>query len=142
MEPKISIITLGVKNISLARQFYEKGLGWHISSASNEHIVFIKTIGVILALYPYKLLAEDATVPSSGSGFRHFTLAHNVPKPDMVAEILSLAQSAGGKIIKPAQDTFWGGHSGYFSDLDDNLWEVAWNPHFEFNKDGSLNIPD
>lgn len=142
MEPRINIITLGVKEVSRARQFYEQGLGWRISSASNEHIVFIKTTSVILALYPTNLLAEDATLSPEGSGFRRFTLAHNVSQPALVAEILNQAQKAGGKIIKPAQDTFWGGHSGYFADPDDHLWEVAWNPHFSFDLEGNLKLPD
>ena len=144
MEPRISIITLGVEDVARARQFYEKGLGWHISSVSNEQIVFIKTLGTILALYPHHLLAEDATVANIdiGTGFRRFTLAHNVPEPEMVSTFLNQAQQAGGKIVKPAQDTFWGGHSGYFSDPDGHLWEVAWNPYFGFSKEGSLLIPD
>ncbi len=141
MEPRINIITLGVSDIVRARHFYEKGLGWHVSSASNEHIVFIKTSGVILALYSSDLLAQDATVSADGEGFRRFTLAHNVHKPELVAEILSQAEKAGAKVMKPAQDVFWGGHSGYFADPDGNLWEVAWNPHFPFDKDGNLSLP-
>jgi uncharacterized glyoxalase superfamily protein PhnB len=86
-------------------------------------------------------LAKDATVESKGNGFRGVTLAHNVPKKGEVAEVLKEAVKAGGKMVKPAQDVFWGGHRGYFADPDGHLWEVAWNPHFSFNKDGSLKLP-
>lgn len=130
MDPRINIITLGVNDIPRARQFYEQGLGWKVSSASNEHIVFIKTKGVILALYPNHLLAEDVTVSKEGSGFRSFTLARNVLNREQVTEVLEQAKKAGGKIVKPAQDVFWGGHSGYFSDPDGHLWEVAVEPSF------------
>ena len=76
-------------------------------------------------------LAEDAKVPAEGTGFRGVTLAHNVRRREEVSEVLALAEAAGGKITKPAQDTFWGGHGGYFSDPDGHLWEVAWNPDWE-----------
>ncbi len=143
MEPRISIITLGVKDLPRARHFYEHGLGWSVSSVSNENIVFMKIVGTILALYPADYLAEDANVEGAPSqGFRQFTLAHNVRERHQVAEILQQAVKAGGKITKPAQDTPWGGYSGYFADPDGYLWEVAWNPHFQFNPEGTLSIPN
>ena len=142
MEPRISIITLGVSDLKRMRQFYEQGLGWPASSASNEHICFLKTGGVVLALFPRDHLAADATVPSEGNGFRGFTIAHNVPERAQVAKCLAEAEKAGGRIVKSAQDVFWGGHSGYFSDPEGNLWEVAWNPGFPFKADGSLALPD
>ncbi len=141
MEPRVHIITLGVKNVKRAKKFYEK-LGFQNSSSSQDDIVFFHTGGVALALYPADKLAEDAMVKAEGNGFRGVTLAHNVRKKEEVAEVLSEAEKAGGKIVKSAQDVFWGGHSGYFADLDGHLWEVAWNPHFPFNKDGSLKLPE
>jgi predicted lactoylglutathione lyase len=135
------MITLGVKEINKSRRFYEKGLGFKVSSASQDDIVFFLIEGLALALYPHSLLAEDAAVSEKGSGFRGVTLAHNVEKKEDVAIILRQAEAAGAKIVKPAQDAFWGGHSGYFSDLDNHLWEVVWNPHFPFAKDGSLKLP-
>jgi hypothetical protein len=81
-------------------------------------------------LYPRDALADDAAVPSDGSGFPGFTLAHNVRSREEVDALLNEAASHGAKIVKPAQDAFWGGYSGYFADPDGYLWEVAWNPHF------------
>ncbi len=143
MGPRINIVTLGVYDLAAARAFYEDGLGWRVSSASNEHIVFMQLGALVLALYPWKALAEDALQDSSavGEGFRGMTLAHNVADKESVAPILALAEKAGGKIVKPAQDVFWGGHSGYFADLDGHLWEVAWNPFVSLSPTGELILP-
>lgn len=140
MEPRISLITLGVSELSKSRQFYEQ-LGFQASSTSNENVVFFKSWGVVLALYPRHLLAEDAQVEATGTGFGGITLAHNVHRKEDVDQVLKQAESAGGKIVKPAQDVFWGGHSGYFSDLDGHLWEVAWNPGFRMNERGEITLP-
>jgi catechol 2,3-dioxygenase-like lactoylglutathione lyase family enzyme len=141
IEPRISIITLGVSDIEKARRFYKTGLGWTPSSASQRDIVFFALGGIVLALYPRALLAEDAAVAASGSGFRGVTLAYNVRDREEVAAVLRIAEAAGGTIVKPAQEVFWGGHSGYFADLDGHLWEVAWNPHFRLNKRGKIVLP-
>ncbi|XGC80610.1 VOC family protein [Bdellovibrio bacteriovorus] len=141
MEARLSLITLGVNSISLSREFYEKGLGWDVSSASNENVVFLKTRGTVISLFGKEELAKDAQVDAQGSGFRDFALAHNVRTKDEVAEVLAQAEKAGGKIIKPAQDVFWGGHSGYFEDPDGFLWEVAWNPHFPLDENGNVQLP-
>lgn len=127
MKPKISIITLGVKDLKKSHEFYKKGLGFPVESAS-EGVVFLKLEGTWLALYPREQLAEDAMVPQEGSGFQGFSLAHNVKSKEDVDAVLNFAEQAGAKIVKPAQDVFWGGYSGYFSDPDGFLWEVAWNP--------------
>jgi uncharacterized protein len=137
---QLNIVTLGVSELQVAREFYES-LGWTASSASQGDIVFFKAGGVVLALYPRKKLAADANVSSKGSGFRCFTLAYNVRKKGDVASILRVAEACGGKIIRPAQDVFWGGHHGYFSDPDGNLWEVAWNPFFKLSPNGALKLP-
>ena len=144
MGPRINIVTLGVHDLAAARAFYEDGLGWRVSSASNEHIVFMQLGALVLALYPWKALAEDALQDDSsavGEGFRGMTLAHNVADKESVSPILALAEKAGGKIVKPAQDVFWGGHSGYFADLDGHLWEVAWNPFVSLSQTGELILP-
>ena len=130
MEPRISLITLGVADLARARAFYCDGLGLPAMPQSNEQVVFIGLKSVWLSLYPREALAEDAKLSSTGSGFRGFTLAHNVRTREEVIALLAQAEQAGGKIVKPAQDTFWGGFSGYFADPDGFLWEVAWNPHF------------
>lgn len=141
MEPRINVITLGVSDLKRSRKFYEEGLGWKTSSSSNEQVAFFHMSGAILALYPRHLLAEDAMVDPSGSGFDGVTLAQNVAKKEDVKNALDQAQKAGAKVVKPAQDVFWGGHSGYFSDPDGHLWEIAWNPHWKLRPDGSLELP-
>ena len=142
MEPRINIITLGVSQISKSRKFYEK-LGWKASSASNENIVIFHSNGAALALYPEPMLAADAEVdPTERKGFRGVTLAYNVADKSEVAKFLDQAKAAGGKIVKQAQDVFRGGHSGYFSDPDGHLWEVAWNPHWPLQKNGLLKLPE
>jgi catechol 2,3-dioxygenase-like lactoylglutathione lyase family enzyme len=140
-EPRISLITLGVADIARARTFYETGLGWRASTASQDDVVFIQLGGLALALYARRLLAEDAGVPDDGAGFRAITLAHNVREPGQVDALLALAEAAGGHITRPAQQAFWGGRTGYFADPDGHLWEVAWNPHFALAEDGALRLP-
>ncbi len=140
MEPRISMIGLGVQNLERSTAFYRDGLKFSISSSSNENITFFQLGPVVLSLYPWDKLAEDATVPAGGSGFRGVTLAHNVRNQAEVAEVLQLAEDAGGKIVKPAQDVFWGGHSGYFSDLDGHLWEVAFNPFSPLDEEGNFHV--
>jgi catechol 2,3-dioxygenase-like lactoylglutathione lyase family enzyme len=142
MEPRVSIITLGVADLERSYRFYKGGLGLPTTRTPEDGIVFFQTGGVILALYPYAALAEDVgpgwdEPPSRFSGI---TLAHNVGQRGEVNEVLALAQNAGATIVKPANDTFWGGYSGYFTDPDGYLWEVAWGA-FEFNEDGSLIVP-
>jgi catechol 2,3-dioxygenase-like lactoylglutathione lyase family enzyme len=141
MEPRISFITLGVRDFQRSVKFYRDGLGFPLSSASKGDIAFFKMSGVVLALYPSDKLAEDAQVPPDGSGFQGVTLAHNVRRREEVNEVLSLAAAAGGTITKPAQEVFWGGYSGYFADPDGHLWEVVWNPFFPFADDGSVIVP-
>ncbi len=131
MEPRISIVTLGVRDLQRSISFYQDGLGLPIEN-DGQGIAFFAFEGTKLALYPRDKLAEDATVDSSGSGFSGITLSHNVRTKEEVDAVLRLAASVGGRIVKPAQEVFWGGYSGYFEDPDGHLWEVAWNPHFDF----------
>jgi uncharacterized protein len=140
-EPRISLITLGVDDLARARAFYETGLGWNASPASEGDIVFFQLGGMALALYPRRLLAEDAGAPHPGPTSSAITLAHNVRDRGDVAELLDIAEAAGGKIVKPAEDASWGGRSGYFADPDGHLWEVAWNPHFKLTERGDLELP-
>ncbi len=118
MDPRVTVLTLGVKDLARSLSFYSEGLGWRRSSSSNENICFFQLENLIFALYPKHLLAEDATVNLNGSGFSGITFAHNVREKSEVAALLEKAERAGGKIVKPAQDVFWGGHSGYFADPD------------------------
>jgi hypothetical protein len=130
MKPKISVITLGVKDLRASLKFYRDGLGF-TPEGDTKDIGILKMEGAWLSLYPRESLARDATVSPEGSGFHGFTIAHNVKSKTEVDEVLAFAVKAGGKIIKPGQDAFWGGYSGYFADPDDFLWEVAWNPFFD-----------
>lgn len=142
MEPRLSIITLGVQDLGRSLRFYRDGLGLPTTWSEDKGIIFFQTQGVCLALYRYDELEKDVGWGSSGerSKFPGVTLAHNVRQRGQVDEILKQAEAAGAKIEKPAQDTSWGGYSGYFSDPDGYLWEVA-HGAFEFNDDGSLIIP-
>ncbi len=142
MEARITMITLGVRELKRAVRFYHDGLGWPISSASNDQVAFLRTGGAVLGLYPWDALAEDATVDAAGSGFRGVAIAHNVAEREEVATVLDQVKAAGGEIVKPAQDVFWGGHSGYFADPDGHLWEVAWNPHAPLGPDGMMQLPE
>ncbi len=129
MEQRISIVTLGVNDLEVARAFYES-LGWRIANEGEEaaSIVAYDLHGMTLCLYPWDKLAEDAQVPPAGEGFRGVVLAYNVRAKEEVAKVLAAVETAGGRVVKPAQDAFWGGHSGIFADPEGHLWEVAWNP--------------
>lgn len=129
MKPRINMITLGVKNLESATRFYEQGLELPTIDF-NGNISFFSLNGTWLSLYPWELLAQDASVKESSSGFRGVTLAHNVENENQVIELLEKAKNARATIIKPAQSTEWGGFSGYFADIDGHLWEVAYNPFF------------
>jgi uncharacterized glyoxalase superfamily protein PhnB len=134
-------VTLGVQNLARARTFYCKGLGFLASSASNENIVLLDAGGIVLALYRRKLLADDANLPSEGSGFGGLTLARNVASKSEVDAALATAKKAGGTLLKPAQEAFWGGYSGYFADPDGHPWEVAYNPHWKLDAKGRVVLP-
>ena len=128
MEQRISIITLGVSDLKQARAFYD-ALGWKVATEDQtEEIVAYDLQNMTLALYPLDKLAEDAKVNVSRSGFSTTTIAYNVNSENEVDVVLEEAEKAGGTIVKPAEKVFWGGYSGYFSDPDGNLWEVAHNP--------------
>jgi catechol 2,3-dioxygenase-like lactoylglutathione lyase family enzyme len=140
VEPRISLITLGVRDIARARAFYE-ALGFVASPSSSESVTFFAAGGAVLGLFGWDPLADDAGVPSAGAGFRGVTVAHNVREKEEVAAVLAAAEAAGGRIVTAAHDVFWGGHNGYFADPDGHLWEIAWNPYFPLADDGSLQLP-
>jgi hypothetical protein len=130
MQARISMISLGVKDLQAAIKFYQQGLRLPRKEPYSDEIAFFDLNGTWLGLYPWDKLAEDVTVSQKGSGFRGVTLAHNVKSKEEVNAVISQAIGAGATLVKEAQDVFWGGYSGYFSDLDGHLWEIAWNPHF------------
>jgi len=126
MKPHVAVITLGVRDLKRARTFYSEGLGWPIQQEDYNWVCFLLGDGSsALALYPWDELAHDATVPADGNGFRGVTLAHNLRSKERVDEVLGEAERAGGKLVKPAKRTSWGGYGGYFADPDGYLWEVA-----------------
>lgn len=129
MEPRISLITLGVSDLQRSVQFYRNGLGLPMQNDA-EAIAFFPLQGTWLALYPRDALAADARVASEGSGFSGITISHNVRSKQEVDELLHMAVQGGAKLVKEAMEADWGGYSGYFADPDGHLWEVAWNPDF------------
>jgi catechol 2,3-dioxygenase-like lactoylglutathione lyase family enzyme len=138
MEQRISLVTLGVGDLARARRFYEEGLGWQPKDAP-EGVVFYQLAGVALALFGRDDLAEDCRHPIDGR-FSGITIAINQRTEAEVDEVLAQAEAAGGTILKPAEKVFWGGYSGYFADPDGHVWEVALNPHWTINDDGTLSI--
>ena len=138
MEQRLSVVTLGVADLQRSLGFYE-ALGWRRGN-SHAEVVFFQANGCVLALYPRGLLAKDASIPAEGGGFSGVVLAYNTRSREEVAAVLAEAERAGGRILKPAQDAFWGGHSGYFADPDGHLWEVAWNPEWELTAGGDVKL--
>jgi len=128
MKPRISMICLGVSDLATAIDFYQNGLGLPRKEPFNEGIAFFDLKGSWLGLYPWDKLAEDITIAQEGSGFRGITLAHNVTSKEEVRSVIEQAIAAGATLLKQPQDVFWGGYSGYFSDPDGHIWEIAWNP--------------
>lgn len=141
MRQKLNIVTLGVEDFQRSLNFYQNGLGWKTSSASTENIAFFQLGGIVFALYPRDKLAEDVTIAPEGHGFSGITLAYNAKNEAEVDQVLKNVEKLGAKIVKKAQKVFWGGYSGYFADLDGHLWEVAWNPFFEFDDSDNLVLP-
>jgi uncharacterized glyoxalase superfamily protein PhnB len=129
MEQRITFFTLGVNDLQVSTGFYETNFGWKRSAISTENIVFFDLNGIHFSLYNRKALAEDATVDEAGSGFKGFTLAHNVGSEKEVDELIEDLRNKGVKIVKEPQKVFWGGYSSYISDPDGNLWEIAFNPY-------------
>jgi uncharacterized glyoxalase superfamily protein PhnB len=111
------------------------------SSASNEPVTFFQTGGMVLALYGKTALAQDAHLAPEGTGFGGIALAYNVRQREEVDAVLAEAQAAGATLLKPAEETDWGGYAGYFADLDGYSWEVAWNPYWELRADASVQLP-
>ncbi len=141
MESRITIITLGVMDFQKSYNFYT-GLGFKTDAKPTDHIAFLKTNGTVLAIYPFDKLAEDINpdVSKERSAFSGITLAHNVKQKMDVNAVLSQAQEAGGRIVKEAQDAFWGGYHGYFSDPDGYFWEVAYFDQFKYDELGNLEL--
>jgi catechol 2,3-dioxygenase-like lactoylglutathione lyase family enzyme len=140
VEPRVSLVTLGVSDLARSRAFYE-ALGWR--GQEVEETYFVQAGRSAVVLWSRTKLADDANVRDDArDGFGGMTLAHNVRDRREVDAILETASSAGAAIIKPAVETFYGGYAGYFADPDGHLWEIAHNPAFTLEDDGSLTLPD
>jgi catechol 2,3-dioxygenase-like lactoylglutathione lyase family enzyme len=139
MEQRLSIITLGVSDLARAKAFYLDGLGWTAVDQPAEEICFVQMPGIAFSLYPLDKLAEDiGTEPITEVSMGGIALAHNTRSEAETDEVLATAVAAGARVVKPAQKVFWGGYSGYFADLDNHLWEVAFNPFATIADDGSF----
>lgn len=133
MEQRLSLVTLGVRDLDAARQFYER-LGWR-STGPTEEVVFFQAGGVVVGLWSRSELAADTVVEDSG-GWGGITLAHNVGSREAVDALLEEAVGAGGTVRRPGAPTEWGGYGGVFSDPDGHCWEVAHNPLWTVTDDG------
>jgi hypothetical protein len=140
MEPRLTLVTLGVADVPRARDFY-RALGFTPSGFASDDVCFFDAGGVVLGLFGRQPLADEAHVAAEGSGFRAFTLAHNARSEADVDAVLAHAVSCGARQVKAAEKVFWGGYSGYFADLDGHLWEVAYNPGFPLDERGHLMLP-
>jgi catechol 2,3-dioxygenase-like lactoylglutathione lyase family enzyme len=141
MEPRLSLVTLGVADLARASTFYE-GLGWPRKVRAAEGVAFFQLNGIGLSLYPRAELASDAGVSLQTEPSQGLTLAYNTRSRDEVDAVLARAKALGGRITSPAQKAAWGGYHGHFADLEGFLWEIAWNPGFALTADGSLSLPE
>ncbi len=138
MEQRLSVVTLGVRDLSRSRTFYE-GLGWTTGAGPDDDVVFFQAGGMVVALWDRERLAADSGV-EDGGGWGGVTLAHNVASPAAVDAVLAEAERAGAEIVRAGDATFWGGYSGAFTDPDGHPWEVAHNPHWTLAADGAVRL--
>ena len=140
MEQRISLVTLGVTDLARARTFYER-LGWRGQQA--EETVFFQAGGIGVVLWGRDKVAGDADIEDGGTdGFGGMALAHNVRSRLEVDQVMDQAANAGARITRTAQETFYGGYAGFFTDPDGHVWEIAYNPGFPLEPNGNLTIPD
>jgi uncharacterized protein len=139
MDQRISVVTLGVKDLETSRKFYVNGLGWK-PVFENKEIVFFQTGGMVFALFLREQLAADFQADPATFGGAAMALGYNVREKSQVEPLMRRAAAAGGKILKAAREASWGGYSGYFADPDGFSWEVAWNPQWRLAPDGSIYV--
>jgi hypothetical protein len=135
VEQRLSLVTLGVRDLARARAFYE-ALGWRTGAGPDDDVVFFQAAGMIVALWDRAALAADSGV-EDGGGWGGVTLAHNVRSPAEVDAVVEAARAAGASVAREPAETFWGGYSGVFVDPDGHPWEVAHNAHWRVADDGS-----
>lgn len=139
MEQRVSLITLGARDLGRARAFYE-ALGWRSNAAPDDDVVFFQAGGMVVALWDRSKLAEDTGLRDDGEGFDGVVLAYNTRSPEEVDEVVAEAERAGARITGRPGETFWGGYSGTFADPDGHAWEVAHNPRWTVADDGSVTL--
>jgi predicted lactoylglutathione lyase len=139
MRQRVTVITLGVRDLSRARSFYES-LGWKTGAGPDDEVVFFQTGDMVLALWDRTKLAEDSSVEDS-PGWGGVTLALNLGSPREVDSVTEQARSAGATIGREPAETFWGGYSAVFIDPDGHPWEIAHNPHWSLTADGGVKLP-
>jgi catechol 2,3-dioxygenase-like lactoylglutathione lyase family enzyme len=134
MKPRISLLTLGVDDLERSLRFYRDGLGLETPGIIGHEFeqgsvaFFQLQSGLTLALWPRKSLAWDSGLQQTPPSSTDFSIGHNVNSRTEVDDVMTEAERAGARVVKPAQETFWGGYAGYFTDPDGHLWEIAWNP--------------
>jgi len=142
LQPRISMITLGVADVAVSTAFYQK-LGFKRSSASNDNVTFFHMKGTVLGLFGRDALAADAGLePIRPQAFEGTALAHNLASRDEVDKAWAFAVKCGAKPVKKPHEVFWGGYSGYFADPDGHLWELAHNPFMDLDEDGHMTLPE
>ena len=139
MRQSVSLVTLGVSDYDRGKAFYE-ALGWSVTWEVEE-TAFFEANGVVLVLWSREKLATDMGVPEEPAGWGGIALAHNVGSCEEVREVIELARSKGGQVTREPAETFYGGYAGVFRDLDAHVWEIAHNPGFGLNDDGSVTLP-
>jgi predicted lactoylglutathione lyase len=138
VEQRVSLVTLGVRDLGRARAFYE-ALGWTTGAGPEDDVVFFQAGGMVVSLWGREQLAEDSGVADAG-GWGGVTLAHNVRARGEVEAVMREAEAAGATVTRAAAPTFWGGYSGAFADPDGHVWEIAHNPHWTLAGDGSIRL--
>ena len=141
MDCRVTLVTLGVADMGVARAFYEK-LGWHAHASSTPDVTFFDAGGMVVSLFGHAALAADAQIQDAAlPAYRGVSLAQNLRSEAQVDAVMAAAVAAGARKVKPAQKTFWGGYAGYFTDPDGHLWEIAHNPFWPLDAAGKLTLP-
>lgn len=144
MDQRLSLVTLGVADMARAKTFYHEGLGWTEVQQPSPNVCFMQMPGMILGLYGWEALAKDMTIESASDlpQFRGYSLGYNTSSKEETDQVIATVVAAGATLVKAPEEVFWGGYSGYFSDLDGHVWEVAYNPFTLPGPDGSFVMDD